>query len=244
GAVVVRRIRRREGLASLRVRFPIPIAFGIEKFLIERRRNHCEVSQRAVHLINSRPENIADQQIDYVYTALGIFLQKLRKTEAVVIKGMNQLAHRLYAVVELSLELTEPLAGEVIVVERIVDRVCSQFCHLERQQYSRRINRIQKSVCVTDQNKTIACASFRSIRIINYRIDLIHALGAGDAPAARLALLDLFIEDLREVFAAVLCQIIRIGNNSHAGNVVLERDIPEPSTAARRSSQYQSSSAI
>src|SRR5262249_52143868 len=81
-------------------------------------------------------------------------------------------------------------------------------------------------------------------RIINYRIDLIHALGAGDAPAARLALLDLFIEDLREVFAAVLCQIIRIGNNSHAGNVVLERDIPEPSTAARRRSQYQSSSAI
>src|SRR6185295_5232173 len=122
--------------------------------------------------------------------------------------------------------------------------VGSQLGHLERQKNTRRINRVEKPVCISDQYEPIAGALFRSIGIIHDRIDFIDALGSGDTLAARFAFLYFLVEYLSQVLAAVFHQIIGIGDDADARDVILERDIPEPAPAARRSAEHKRGAAV
>ena len=132
-----------------------------------------------------------------------IFSEELRETETVVVEGVAQLAHRLNALIQFGLKLAQPLGREVVVFESIVNGIGGHFSHFKRQQHTRRIDRIEKTVRVADQNEAVARTPFRSVRVIEDRIDLIHARALGDAAAARFALLYFLFEDLCQVLAAV-----------------------------------------
>src|SRR6185295_10784697 len=97
---------------------------------------------------------------------------------------------------------------------------------------------------VADQNESVFRALFRTVGVVDYRIDFIDALGACDSLAARFAFLDLLVENLRQIFAAIFHQVIGIGDDTDAGNVVLEGDIPEPAAAPGRSAQHERRAAI
>ena len=78
------------------------------------------------------------------------------------------------------------------------------FSHFKRQQHTRRIDRIEKTVGVADQNETVAGTPFRPVGVIQDRINLIHARAFGNAAVARFALHYFLFEDLCQVLAAVL----------------------------------------
>src|SRR5205085_11997119 len=71
------------------------------------------------------------------------------------------------------------------------------------------------------------------------RIDLIDPRPSLGTTPHRFTLLNLLVKDLREVLTAALQKVIRIGHDADARNVVFERDIPEPTTAAQLGAQHQ-----
>ena len=71
-----------------------------------------------------------------------------------------------------------------------------------------------------------------------------HALSAFDATAAGFALLNFFVEDFGQILAAPFHQIIRVGDNAYAGDIVFQRDVPEPTVAADFGAQHQRCAAI
>src|SRR6266511_3220683 len=121
-----------------------------------------------------------------------------------------------------------------------MNAVSGEFGHLKRKQYTGRIDGKEKTIGVSDHNKPIDSATLLTILIINNRIDLVGARGPCHSLPARLDLLYLLMENLSQVLAAVLHQIFGVGNYTDTGDVIFERDIPEPAVASHWSTQYQS----
>src|ERR1044072_6720330 len=108
----------------------------------------------------------------------------------------------------------------------------------------RAMRRIEKTVSVADDDESVAGVVLRAIRVIENRVDLVDALSRSDASANRLTLVDLLLQDLREILATTLHQILRIGNDADTRDVVFERYIPEPATATRLSTQNERGAAV
>src|SRR4030095_12238617 len=139
---------------------------------------------------------------------------------------------------------SQPLAGEIVVVETVVNGVGGKLGHLERQQHAGGIDRIEKPVGVADQNKPVAGALSRAVGVVDDRINLVHARAARDSPPARFAFLDLLIKDLGKILAAPFDQVTWIGDYAHARNIVLEWNVPEPAAAAPLGPQYEGRTAV
>ena len=126
--------------------------------------------------------------------------------------------------------------------KRVMNRVSRQFGHLQSQQNARRVDRIEKTISVADNDKTVTGVLLRAIRVIENRIDLVDALASPPRAGGRLRVFsNLLFKDLREVLTAAFQQIIGVGDDADAGDVVLERDIPEPAAAAGRRAQARAS---
>ena len=97
------------------------------------------------------------------------------------------------------------------MIESVVNGVGGQFSHLERQQHARGIDRIEKTVSVADDDKSVTGVVFGTIRVVEDRVDLIDARALGNAPPDRFTLLDLFVKNLRQVLPAAFQKIIGIG---------------------------------
>src|SRR5215213_6320217 len=115
-----------------------------------------ELGHRTIDLIHAFLEYVANQEIDDVHALFRILPQKSREAKAFVVKRVDQLAHRLNPAVEFRLVLAESRGGEVVMVESVVNGVRGEFRHLQRQQHAGRIDRIEKTVRVADENEPVA----------------------------------------------------------------------------------------
>src|SRR5688572_5204113 len=67
------------------------------ELLVKRWWDLGKLRHRSIHGINAFLKHVANQQIDDVYTLFRILAQEPCKAESLVVKGIDQLAHRLDA---------------------------------------------------------------------------------------------------------------------------------------------------
>src|SRR5215831_6600923 len=63
--------------------------------------NLGKIGHRAIDFVNAILKYVADQKVDNAHPMLRILPQELCETESVIVKGVNQLAHRFDAAIKL-----------------------------------------------------------------------------------------------------------------------------------------------
>src|SRR5262249_47607816 len=116
-------------------------------------------------------------------------------------------------------------------LQPVDDRLRGELSRFQREQDARRIERIQETPGVADQHPAVARPLRRPVRIVLGGEEAGRARRSPDALLHRGRALDFLGEDLLEVLAASLEQVVEGRYDADRDDVVVLRDVPEPALA-------------